>query len=208
VEDARAALADSIGIPPTVRLRVSELGAQPLPTDLPATVDRVIDVALAAAPRPGRAACVAARARGRGPPRAGRLFPAHRRHRQRRRQPARLSRGPSVRVPHGRRGRLRRVPRGRVEPLRRLRSRERAPRGRGRRRRRAGRPVGAAAEDAPGSLEGVRRREDGARKNEFAERAAARVRGRVRRHVRFVPGGPRLVPRRAWRPSATSRAPA
>src|SRR5262249_8300637 len=50
VEDARAALADSIGIPPTVRLRVSELGAQPLPTDLPETVDRVIDVALAQRP--------------------------------------------------------------------------------------------------------------------------------------------------------------
>jgi outer membrane protein TolC len=50
VEDARAALAESIGIPPSVLLRVSELGAQPLPTDLPATVDRVIDAALAQRP--------------------------------------------------------------------------------------------------------------------------------------------------------------
>jgi outer membrane protein TolC len=50
VEDARAALAESIGIPPTVHLHVSELGVQPLPTDLPATVDRVIDAALAQRP--------------------------------------------------------------------------------------------------------------------------------------------------------------
>ena len=50
VEDARAALAESLGIPPTVRLRVSELGAQPLPPALPATVERVIDAALAQRP--------------------------------------------------------------------------------------------------------------------------------------------------------------
>jgi outer membrane protein TolC len=50
VEDARAALADSIGIPPTVKLRVRELREQPLPADLPATVERVIDAALAQRP--------------------------------------------------------------------------------------------------------------------------------------------------------------
>src|SRR5262245_43491472 len=50
VENARAALAQSIGIPPTVPLRVSELAAQPLPTELVGTVERVIDSALANRP--------------------------------------------------------------------------------------------------------------------------------------------------------------
>jgi outer membrane protein TolC len=58
VEDARAALAESLGIPPTVHLRVSDLGAQPLPEELPETVEHVIDAALAQ--RPDLAARLAA----------------------------------------------------------------------------------------------------------------------------------------------------
>src|SRR5262249_53158590 len=58
VEDARAALAESIGIPPTVHLRVSELGVQPLRNDRPAAAGRVIDAALAQ--RPDLAARLAA----------------------------------------------------------------------------------------------------------------------------------------------------
>ena len=50
VEKSRAALAQSIGIPPTVSLRVSELATQPLPGDLVNTVERVIDAALANRP--------------------------------------------------------------------------------------------------------------------------------------------------------------
>ena len=50
VEKSRAALAQSIGIPPTVSLRVSELVSQPLPGELVNTVERVIDSALANRP--------------------------------------------------------------------------------------------------------------------------------------------------------------
>ncbi len=50
VEKSRAALAHSIGIPPTVPLRVSDLAAQPLPGELVDTVERVIDSALANRP--------------------------------------------------------------------------------------------------------------------------------------------------------------
>jgi len=50
VEKSRAALAQSIGIPPTVALRVSELANQPLPGELVNTVERVIDSALANRP--------------------------------------------------------------------------------------------------------------------------------------------------------------
>jgi outer membrane protein len=46
IEDAHAALAESIGVPATLRLRVVELSAEPLPPELPATVELVIDRAL------------------------------------------------------------------------------------------------------------------------------------------------------------------
>ena len=50
VEKSRAALAQSLGIPPTVPLRVTDLGIQPLPRELVDTVERVIDTALAKRP--------------------------------------------------------------------------------------------------------------------------------------------------------------
>jgi len=50
VEDAHAALAEAVGIPPTVPLRVSDLAAQPLPGALAETVESVIDGALANRP--------------------------------------------------------------------------------------------------------------------------------------------------------------
>src|SRR5262249_53114731 len=50
VSDARARLAESIGIPPTVPLKVAELGAIPLPTELPATVEQVMDRSLVRRP--------------------------------------------------------------------------------------------------------------------------------------------------------------
>lgn len=62
VEDARAALAQSLGVSPTARLRVSDLGAQALPADLPETVEHVIDGALARRPDlAGRLAALRAR---------------------------------------------------------------------------------------------------------------------------------------------------
>jgi Outer membrane protein len=63
VSDARARLAESIGIPPTVPLKVADLGAVPLPTDLPATVDQVMDRSLVR--RPDLAARLSAYARER-----------------------------------------------------------------------------------------------------------------------------------------------
>lgn len=50
VENTHAALAESLGISPTVRLRTADLASQPLPTGLPETVERVIDGALARRP--------------------------------------------------------------------------------------------------------------------------------------------------------------
>ena len=58
VSDARARLAESIGIPPTVPLKVAELGSLPLPTELPATVEQVMDRSLVR--RPDLAARLAA----------------------------------------------------------------------------------------------------------------------------------------------------
>jgi len=58
IEDARAALAASLGVSPTLRLRVVELAAEPLPPELPATVELVIDRALER--RPDLAAQLAA----------------------------------------------------------------------------------------------------------------------------------------------------
>src|SRR5215510_939358 len=58
VSDARARLAESIGIPPTVPLKVAELGSIPLPTELPATVEQVMDRSLVR--RPDLAARLAA----------------------------------------------------------------------------------------------------------------------------------------------------
>jgi outer membrane protein TolC len=58
VSDARARLAENIGIPPTVPLKVADLGSVPLPTDLPATVDQVMDRSLVR--RPDLAARLAA----------------------------------------------------------------------------------------------------------------------------------------------------
>lgn len=58
VSDARARLAESVGIPPTVPLKVAELGSVPLPTDLPTTVDQVMDRSLVR--RPDLAARLAA----------------------------------------------------------------------------------------------------------------------------------------------------
>ena len=58
VEDARAALAESLGIAPTVPLRVAELSTLPLPTNLTESVEQTIDRALAQ--RPDLAARLAA----------------------------------------------------------------------------------------------------------------------------------------------------
>jgi outer membrane protein TolC len=58
IEDARAALAASLGVSPTLRLRVVELAAEPLPPELPSTVELVIDRALER--RPDLAAQLAA----------------------------------------------------------------------------------------------------------------------------------------------------
>ena len=48
--DARAGLAESVGIPPTMALSVADLASLPLPSDLPATVEQVIDRSLARRP--------------------------------------------------------------------------------------------------------------------------------------------------------------
>jgi outer membrane protein TolC len=58
VADAQAALAESLGIPPTAQIRVADLSALPLPTGLADTVEHVIDRALAR--RPDLAARLAA----------------------------------------------------------------------------------------------------------------------------------------------------
>jgi outer membrane protein TolC len=58
VADAQAALAESLGIPPTVPMRVADLSAQPLPAGLAESVEQVIDRALAR--RPDLAARLAA----------------------------------------------------------------------------------------------------------------------------------------------------
>jgi outer membrane protein len=58
VADARAALAESIGISPTMRLAVADLSGVPLPPGLPASVEHLIDRALAR--RPDLAARLAA----------------------------------------------------------------------------------------------------------------------------------------------------
>ena len=58
VSDARARLAESIGISPTVPLKVADLGSVPLPTDLPTTVEQVMDRSLVR--RPDLAARLAA----------------------------------------------------------------------------------------------------------------------------------------------------
>ena len=50
VSDARAALAESLGIPPTVLMRVADLSAVPLPTELADSVEQIIDRALARRP--------------------------------------------------------------------------------------------------------------------------------------------------------------
>jgi outer membrane protein TolC len=50
VSDAQAALADSLGIPPTALMRVADLSAVPLPTELPESVEQIIDRALARRP--------------------------------------------------------------------------------------------------------------------------------------------------------------
>lgn len=50
VSDARARLAESIGIPPTVPLKVADLGSVPLPTELPTTVEHVMDRSLVRRP--------------------------------------------------------------------------------------------------------------------------------------------------------------
>lgn len=50
VEDARAALADSIGIEPTVPIEVVDVSSVPLPDGLTTTVEQVIDRALARRP--------------------------------------------------------------------------------------------------------------------------------------------------------------
>ena len=58
VSDARARLAENIGIPPTVPLKVADLSSVPLPTGLPTTVEQVMDRSLAR--RPDLAARLAA----------------------------------------------------------------------------------------------------------------------------------------------------
>jgi outer membrane protein len=50
VNDAHAALAETLGIPPTALMRVADLSAVPLPSDLAETVEQVIDRALARRP--------------------------------------------------------------------------------------------------------------------------------------------------------------
>ena len=50
VSDAEAALADSLGIPPTALMRVADLSAVPLPAELPESVEQIIDRALARRP--------------------------------------------------------------------------------------------------------------------------------------------------------------
>jgi outer membrane protein len=50
VSDAEAALADSLGIPPTALMRVADLSAVALPTELPQTVEQIIDRALVRRP--------------------------------------------------------------------------------------------------------------------------------------------------------------
>jgi outer membrane protein TolC len=58
VSDAQAALADGLGIPPTALMRVADLSAVPLPSDLAESVDQIIDRAVAR--RPDLAARLAA----------------------------------------------------------------------------------------------------------------------------------------------------
>jgi len=50
VNDAQAALAENLGIPPTVLMRVADLSAVPLPTELGESVERIIDRALVRRP--------------------------------------------------------------------------------------------------------------------------------------------------------------
>jgi outer membrane protein len=50
VSDAQAGLADGLGIPPTALMRVADLSTVPLPTELAASVEHVIDRALARRP--------------------------------------------------------------------------------------------------------------------------------------------------------------
>ena len=50
VDDARARLAESIGIPPTLAVKVASLGSVPLPSSLPATVEQLMDRSLARRP--------------------------------------------------------------------------------------------------------------------------------------------------------------
>jgi len=50
VADARALLAESVGIPPTVALGVADLSAVPLPTELPKSAEQVIDRSLTRRP--------------------------------------------------------------------------------------------------------------------------------------------------------------
>ena len=88
IANAQAALAESIGIPPTLRLRTVELSALPLPGDLGDAVEGIIDRALVR--RPDLAARLAAlrareaevkRARAEFMPRGGALERRRRRHR-------------------------------------------------------------------------------------------------------------------------------
>jgi outer membrane protein TolC len=58
IADARARLAESIGIPPSLPLKVAEIGSIPLPSELPTTVDQVMDRSLVR--RPDLAARLAA----------------------------------------------------------------------------------------------------------------------------------------------------
>jgi outer membrane protein TolC len=58
VSDAQAALADGLGIPPTALMRVADLSAVPLPSELAESVDQIIDRAVAR--RPDLAARLAA----------------------------------------------------------------------------------------------------------------------------------------------------
>ena len=50
VSDAEAALADSLGLSPTALMRVADVSAVPLPTELPQSVEQVIDRALSRRP--------------------------------------------------------------------------------------------------------------------------------------------------------------
>ncbi len=50
VADARARLAESVGIPPTLPLKVADLASIPLPSELPATIEPVIDRSLVRRP--------------------------------------------------------------------------------------------------------------------------------------------------------------